>query len=162
MDFIDSHWVSKHFQDFEQDSALRTQTIAFLDDITCSPNLLPGEHRAASQLLRLLCREDIESNQLHLEKLLKPSKVNGYIISSITIANFNSNVFQSPSKESIETLSALEIAEQMTYLDHQIFISIRSECVISIYSIFNTKFQLNYFVCIFMQRVSWSSLDEIR
>ncbi|XP_026480940.1 ras-specific guanine nucleotide-releasing factor 2-like [Ctenocephalides felis] len=33
----------------------------------------------------------------------------------------------SPSKESIETLSALEIAEQMTYLDHQIFMSIRSE-----------------------------------
>lgn len=37
--------------------------------------------------------------------------------------------FQSPSKESIETLSALEIAEQMTYLDHQIFLAIRSEWV---------------------------------
>lgn len=36
-------------------------------------------------------------------------------------------LFQSPSKESIETLSALEIAEQMTYLDHQIFLAIRSE-----------------------------------
>lgn len=32
-----------------------------------------------------------------------------------------------PSKESIETLSALEIAEQMTYLDHRIFVNIRSE-----------------------------------
>ncbi|GBO41855.1 Ras-specific guanine nucleotide-releasing factor 2, partial [Araneus ventricosus] len=31
------------------------------------------------------------------------------------------------SKETIETLSALEIAEGMTYLDHKIFISIRSE-----------------------------------
>lgn len=101
------HWVSKHFQDFEQDGALREQTITFLDDITCSPNLLPSEHRAASQLLRLLCRDDIESNQLHLEKLLTPPKA--------------------PSRESIETLSALEIAEQMTYLDHQIFVSIRSE-----------------------------------
>jgi hypothetical protein len=38
---------------------------------------------------------------------------------------------QSPSKESIETLSALEIAEQMTYLDHQIFLAIRSEYVSS-------------------------------
>lgn len=36
-------------------------------------------------------------------------------------------MFQMPSKESIETLSALEIAEQMTYLDHQIFVCIRSE-----------------------------------
>lgn len=30
-------------------------------------------------------------------------------------------------KENIETLSALEIAEQMTYLDHKIFTSISSE-----------------------------------
>ena len=36
-------------------------------------------------------------------------------------------LFQSPSKESIETLSALEIAEQMPYLDHQIFLARRSE-----------------------------------
>ncbi|XP_055550871.1 ras-specific guanine nucleotide-releasing factor 2-like isoform X3 [Wyeomyia smithii] len=101
------HWVSKHFQDFEQDATLRSQTIAFLDDITCSPNLLPTEHRAASQLLRLLCREDIDSGKQQLDTLLTPPLV--------------------PSKESIETLSALEIAEQMTYLDHQIFLAIRSE-----------------------------------
>lgn len=35
--------------------------------------------------------------------------------------------FKSQSKESIETLSALEIAEQMTYLDHKIFVTITSE-----------------------------------
>ncbi|KAG5680535.1 hypothetical protein PVAND_010039 [Polypedilum vanderplanki] len=101
------HWVSKHFQDFEQDEKLRSQTIEFLDEITCSPNLLPGEHRAASQLLRLLTRDDIDCGKKNLELLLAPPT--------------------SPSKESIETLSALEIAEQMTYLDHQIFLAIRSE-----------------------------------
>lgn len=69
------HWVSKHFQDFEQDATLRSQTIAFLDDITCSPNLLPTEHRAASQLLRLLCREDIDSGRKQLEVLLSPPTV---------------------------------------------------------------------------------------
>ncbi|CRK97308.1 CLUMA_CG010703, isoform A [Clunio marinus] len=101
------HWVSKHFQDFEQDEGLRSQTITFLDEITCSPNLLPSEHRAASQLLRLLCRDDLDSGRKNLQLLLEPTT--------------------SPSKDSIETLSALEIAEQMTFLDHQIFLAIRSE-----------------------------------
>ena len=38
-------------------------------------------------------------------------------------------MFQIPSKDSFDTLSALDIAEQLTYLDHQIFIAIRSESV---------------------------------
>lgn len=120
------HWVSKHFQDFEQDEALRSQTIAFLDEITCSPNLLPSEHRAASQLLRLLCREDIDSGRRNLELLLEPSMVGHSHNTDIQFLNLL-YILQSPSKESIETLSALEIAEQMTYLDHQIFLAIRSE-----------------------------------
>lgn len=69
------HWVSKHFQDFEQDGTLRTQAITFLDDITCSPNLLPSEHRAASQLLRLLCRDDIDDGRQLLEDILRPPMV---------------------------------------------------------------------------------------
>lgn len=64
------HWVSKHFQDFEQDEALRSQAITFLEDITCSPNLLPSEHRAASQLLRLLVRDDLDCGRQQLEALL--------------------------------------------------------------------------------------------
>lgn len=39
----------------------------------------------------------------------------------------NQFYFKTHSQESIETLSALEIAEQLTYIDHQIFISISSE-----------------------------------
>ncbi|KAG8278165.1 Ras protein-specific guanine nucleotide-releasing factor [Homalodisca vitripennis] len=101
------HWVSKHSQDFEQDQRLKNLTIEFLDDIIYSPNLLPAEHKAASQLLRLITKEDPESSKVDLDLLLAPP--------------------MSPSKESIETLSALEIAEQMTYLDHQIFVAIRSE-----------------------------------
>lgn len=69
------HWVSKHFQDFEQDATLRSQTISFLDDITCSPNLLPTEHKAASQLLQLLCRDDIDSGKKVLDALLTPPQV---------------------------------------------------------------------------------------
>lgn len=73
--FVFRHWVSKHFQDFEQDAALRTQTIKFLEAVTISPHLLPVEIRAASQLLRLLSREDMEHNQLKLQQLLNPPTV---------------------------------------------------------------------------------------
>ncbi|XP_058792111.1 ras-specific guanine nucleotide-releasing factor 2-like isoform X1 [Phymastichus coffea] len=101
------HWVSKHAQDFELDYKLKNLTVEFLEDIIYSPNLLPAEHKAASQLLRLITKEEVDINKVELTKLLTPSTI--------------------PSKERIETLSALEVAEQMTYLDHQIFISIASE-----------------------------------
>ncbi|XP_073979075.1 ras-specific guanine nucleotide-releasing factor 2-like isoform X2 [Rhodnius prolixus] len=101
------HWVSKHAQDFELDHRLKSLTIEFLEDIICSPNLLPAEHKAASQLLKLISKEESESSKVDLDQLLASPVV--------------------PSKENIETLSALEIAEQMTYIDHQIFISICSE-----------------------------------
>ncbi|XP_054009578.1 ras-specific guanine nucleotide-releasing factor 2-like isoform X2 [Hylaeus anthracinus] len=101
------HWVSKHAQDFESDQRLKNLTIEFLEDIVYCPNLLPAEHKAASQLLRLITKEEPETSKVDLKKLLAPPTVQ--------------------SKESIETLSALEIAEQMTYLDHKIFISISSE-----------------------------------
>lgn len=64
------HWVSKHFQDFEQDETLRNDAIVFLEDITCSPNLLPSEHKAASQLIRLLTKDDLDHGKQHLDALL--------------------------------------------------------------------------------------------
>lgn len=73
------HWVSKHFQDFELDAALRVQTIKFLEQVTVSPNLLPVEIRAASQLLRLLSREDMQNSQQKLQELLKPPDVMNYL-----------------------------------------------------------------------------------
>ncbi|XP_076624750.1 ras-specific guanine nucleotide-releasing factor 1 isoform X3 [Colletes latitarsis] len=101
------HWISKHGHDFESDQRLKNLTIEFLEDIVYCPKLLPAEHKAAGQLLRLITKEEPEINKVDLMKLLAPPTVQ--------------------SKESIETLSALEIAEQMTYLDHKIFVSISSE-----------------------------------
>ncbi|XP_044256640.1 ras-specific guanine nucleotide-releasing factor 2-like isoform X2 [Tribolium madens] len=101
------HWISKHAQDFENDHKLKNLTIEFLDDIIYSPNLLPAEHKAAAQLLRLLTKEETDSSKVDIFQLISAPST--------------------PSKESIETLSALEIAEQLTYIDHQIFISISSE-----------------------------------
>ncbi|CAG9566377.1 unnamed protein product [Danaus chrysippus] len=99
------HWVSKHSSDFWSDERLRGMTMDFLKEIEGSPGLLPAEHKAAAQLLRLL--ERAPDRAVDLKALFTPSKI--------------------PTKESIETLSALEIAEQMTYLDYQIFSAIHSE-----------------------------------
>ncbi|XP_060537024.1 ras-specific guanine nucleotide-releasing factor 2-like [Cylas formicarius] len=101
------HWISKHSQDFENDLRLKALTIEFLEDIVYSPNLLPAEHKAAAQLLRLLTKEEVENPRLDLQKLLLPPAL--------------------PSQENIETLSALEIAEQLTFIEHHIFVSIASE-----------------------------------
>ncbi|KAK0077043.1 hypothetical protein PV325_004531, partial [Microctonus aethiopoides] len=66
------HWVSKHAQDFELNHQLKNLTIEFLEDIVGSPNLLPAEHKAASQLLRLICKEETENSKVDLENLLAP------------------------------------------------------------------------------------------
>lgn len=51
----------------------------FLDDIIYSPNLLPAEHKAAAQLLRLLTKEESEVNRIDLNKLLNsPLVINDY------------------------------------------------------------------------------------
>lgn len=70
------HWVSKHAQDFENDPHLKNLTIEFLDDIIYSPNLLPAEHKAAAQLLRLIRKEEPEHAKIDLDRLLAPPMVN--------------------------------------------------------------------------------------
>lgn len=66
------HWVAKHSQDFE-DLKLSNLSVAFLEDILCSPALLPAENKAASQLLRLLTRDQVE--RIDLVALFAPFQV---------------------------------------------------------------------------------------
>ncbi|XP_064474467.1 ras-specific guanine nucleotide-releasing factor 2-like isoform X2 [Ornithodoros turicata] len=101
------HWVSKHSQDFENDPKLLQLTTEFLEELVHNTSLLPTEHKAAAQLLHMISKQDEDKTKVDLDILLAPP-IN-------------------PSKETIESLSALEIAEGMTYLDHKIFIAIRSE-----------------------------------
>ncbi|KAF7269538.1 hypothetical protein GWI33_017431 [Rhynchophorus ferrugineus] len=102
------HWISKQGKDFETDKELKKQTKDFLDEIRHHPNLTATEHKAAAQLLMLLEKQGEGDKQpVDLEKLLCPPMI--------------------PSRERIETLSALEIAEQLTYIDHQIFMQISPE-----------------------------------
>lgn len=50
-------------------------TIEFLDDIIYSPNLLPVEHKAAAQLLRLLTEEERDKSKINVFSLLNSSPV---------------------------------------------------------------------------------------
>ena len=99
------HWISKHSQDFVNDPKLMQLTTEFLDELVHNINLLPAEHKAASQLLQMITKED-QFQKIDLDVLLSPP------------------MFQST--DTVETLQALEIAEGMTYLDDKIFISIQS------------------------------------
>lgn len=127
------HWISKHRDDFESptsagDLRLKSLTVEFLEDVLSSPQLLPAEHRAASQLLQLLSRDDPSPIvKVDLNALLAPPTVSITLILVRLFDESNSKFIQTPSRESIETLSALEIAEQMTVLDHAILVSIKSE-----------------------------------
>lgn len=100
------HWVSKHSQDFENDPKLFRLTVEFLEELIHNTTLLPAEHKAATQLLQMINKADREP-KVDLDVLLSPP--------------------MTASRDTIETLSALEIAEGMTYLDHKIFVAIRSE-----------------------------------
>ncbi|KAL3866712.1 hypothetical protein ACJMK2_043993, partial [Sinanodonta woodiana] len=101
------HWVSKHQQDFDSDPKLKQSVKEFLDEMEANPNLLPAEHKLASSVMRTITKENPDNNQFNLDELLKTPETS--------------------SKDTFDTLSALDIAEQLTYLDHKIFFSIRSE-----------------------------------
>lgn len=102
------HWVSKHSQDFENDDRLLKTTSDFLDELVHNTSLLPAEHKAAVQLQQMIAKQTLDAKEkVDLDVLLSPPMI--------------------PSRDSIESLSALEIAECMTFIDHNIFVRIQSE-----------------------------------
>lgn len=102
------NWLSKHPQDFISDPKLSQLTRDFLQELIDDPRLLTAEHKSAIQLHQMVEKAAHSRAQLvDLDVLLAPPK--------------------KPPGVSIETLSALDIAEGMTYLDHKIFLAIRSE-----------------------------------
>lgn len=105
------HWITNHGHDFQTDAKLHSMTMEFLEELTHNSNLLPAESREACHLLRTLVELN-EKPKVNLEKLLTPP---------------TSPWFAGGPRDTIETLSAHDIAEMMTYLDHKIFVSIRSE-----------------------------------
>ncbi|XP_036888045.1 ras-specific guanine nucleotide-releasing factor 2 isoform X2 [Sturnira hondurensis] len=101
------HWVSKHAQDFELNNELKMNVLNLLEEVLRDPDLLPQERKATANILRALSQDDQDDIHLKLEDIIQ-------------LADY-------PKAECFETLSAMELAEQITLLDHIIFRSIPYE-----------------------------------
>ncbi|KAG7318439.1 hypothetical protein KOW79_018194 [Hemibagrus wyckioides] len=101
------HWVSKHSQDFELNRELKMGVISLLEEVLRDPDLLPQERKATANILNALSQDDQDDAQLKIEDILQMAEC--------------------PKAECFESLSAMEIAEQITLLDHIIFRSIPYE-----------------------------------
>ncbi|XP_064422832.1 ras-specific guanine nucleotide-releasing factor 2 [Latimeria chalumnae] len=101
------HWVSKHSQDFELNTELKLNVMNLLEEVMRDPDLLPQERKATANILSALSQDEQDDSQLKLEDIIQLSDC--------------------PKTECLETLSAMELAEQITLLDHVIFRSIPYE-----------------------------------
>uniref|UniRef100_A0A7N8WRK0 Ras protein-specific guanine nucleotide-releasing factor 2a n=1 Tax=Mastacembelus armatus TaxID=205130 RepID=A0A7N8WRK0_9TELE len=101
------HWVSKHSQDFDMNSELKLGVISLLEEVLRDPDLLPQERKATTNILRSVSVQEQDDAQLKIEDILQMA--------------------ESPRAECFEFLSAMELAEQITLLDHIVFRSIPYE-----------------------------------
>uniref|UniRef100_A0AAY4EBS4 Ras protein-specific guanine nucleotide-releasing factor 2a n=1 Tax=Denticeps clupeoides TaxID=299321 RepID=A0AAY4EBS4_9TELE len=101
------HWISKHSQDFEMNGELKTCVITLLEEVLRDPDLLSQERKATANILSALSQDDPEDSQLKIEDILQMAEC--------------------PKTECFESLSAMELAEQITLLDHIVFRSIPYE-----------------------------------
>uniref|UniRef100_A0A8D3C6Q1 Ras protein specific guanine nucleotide releasing factor 1 n=1 Tax=Scophthalmus maximus TaxID=52904 RepID=A0A8D3C6Q1_SCOMX len=95
------HWVSKHSPDFENNNELKTKAIVFLDEVMHDPELLTQERKAAANIIRTLTQEDHGDSQISLEDVTQ--------------------LVGGGKAEPFESHPAMEIAEQLTLLDHLVF-----------------------------------------
>ncbi|XP_008936247.1 PREDICTED: ras-specific guanine nucleotide-releasing factor 1-like, partial [Merops nubicus] len=86
---------------FETHEELKFRVIAFLEEVIHDPELLTQERKAAANIIRTLTQEDPGDNQITLEEVVQMA--------------------EGVRAEPFETHSALEIAEQLTLLDHLVF-----------------------------------------
>ncbi|KAF7262027.1 hypothetical protein EG68_00650 [Paragonimus skrjabini miyazakii] len=101
------HWITKFPDDFDSDPVLKQKMKGLLETLVSCQHLLPNDQRAAGQLLRQMVCDQLVQNRVDLDDILTPTQIS--------------------SEKNFSTLSALDISEQLTFLDFQIFRSIRSE-----------------------------------
>ncbi|KAF6126843.1 Ras protein specific guanine nucleotide releasing factor 2 [Phyllostomus discolor] len=96
-----------HVKDFELNNELKMNVLNLLEEVLRDPDLLPQERKATANILRALSQDDQDDIHLKLEDIIQ-------------LADY-------PKAECFETLSAMELAEQITLLDHIVFRSIPYE-----------------------------------
>ncbi|KAM6986445.1 ras-specific guanine nucleotide-releasing factor 2 isoform 2-T2 [Aplochiton taeniatus] len=101
------HWVHKHSQDFEMNSELKMGVVSLLEEVLRDPDLLPQERKATGNILSALSQDEQDDAQLRIENILQMAEC--------------------PKAECFDSLSAMELAEQITLLDHIVFRSIPYE-----------------------------------
>ncbi|XP_043951929.1 ras-specific guanine nucleotide-releasing factor 2 isoform X3 [Gambusia affinis] len=111
------HWVSKHSQDFDLSGELKSGVISLLEEVLRDPDLLPQERKAATNILSAISQDEPDDTQLRIEDILQ--------MKSCPLLHFIAA--ESPKPECFESLSAMEMAEQITLLDHIVFRSIPYE-----------------------------------
>ncbi|XP_077792017.1 ras-specific guanine nucleotide-releasing factor 2 [Podarcis muralis] len=94
-------------QDFELNNELKMNVLNLLEEVLRDPDLLPQERKATANILRALSQEDQDDTHLKIEDIMQ--------------------MLECPKPECFETLSAMELAEQITLLDHIVFRSIPYE-----------------------------------
>ncbi|KAH0505677.1 Ras-specific guanine nucleotide-releasing factor 2 [Microtus ochrogaster] len=93
--------------DFELNNELKINVLNLLEEVLRDPDLLPQERKATANILRALSQDDQDDIHLKLEDIIQMTDC--------------------PKAECFETLSAMELAEQITLLDHVVFRSIPYE-----------------------------------
>ncbi|XP_063049769.1 ras-specific guanine nucleotide-releasing factor 2 [Engraulis encrasicolus] len=93
--------------DFDMSGDLKGGVIGLLEEVLKDPDLLPQERKATANILSALSQEDQDDAQLKIEDILQ--------------------VAECHHAECFESLSAMELAEQVTLLDHIVFRSIPYE-----------------------------------
>ncbi|XP_062340306.1 ras-specific guanine nucleotide-releasing factor 2-like isoform X5 [Osmerus eperlanus] len=111
------HWVSKHSQDFEMNGELKMGVVGLLEEVLRDPDLLPQERKATGNILNALSQDEQDDAQLKIEDILQ--------MKSCPLLHFI--LAECPKAECFESLSAMELAEQITLLDHIVFRSIPYE-----------------------------------
>uniref|UniRef100_A0A8C1DV57 Ras protein-specific guanine nucleotide-releasing factor 2b n=1 Tax=Cyprinus carpio carpio TaxID=630221 RepID=A0A8C1DV57_CYPCA len=101
------HWVSKHSQDFEMNGELKMGVICLLEEVLRDPDVLPQERKATANILRQHTGLTNYKHSMHYQ---------GWACTA-----------ECPKAEFFESLSAMELAEQITLLDHIVFRSIPYE-----------------------------------
>ncbi|KAH9279683.1 Ras-specific guanine nucleotide-releasing factor 2 [Echinococcus granulosus] len=101
------HWITKYPEDFDGNAQLKSKMQVLLEELLRNPRLNVSNRKVAFQLSREMLNDQLVESHVDLDLLMTPSQV--------------------PSKENFDKIPALDIAEELTYLDFHIFRSIKTQ-----------------------------------